>query len=131
MKRRRNRLGVRSAQAQRCRVLDHLVVLLAQQVPADRACQHGLQVGISFRPAGLRAIQLLPRDALQPWQQLEAQQFPESEPNLALAVAIDVVLLHRHLGTVAQDALHHGRDFGGRTALELGIDTDRAFFDAG
>ena len=48
----------------------------------------------------LRAVELLPRQAFQPWQELEAEQVTEREGHLALAVAIDVILFDRHLRAV-------------------------------
>jgi len=42
-------------------------------------------------------------------QQLEAEQPTESEADGALAMAVDIMAVNLHLGTVAQYALDHGR----------------------
>jgi hypothetical protein len=54
-------------------LIDHLVVLLGNDVPADRPCQRGRQprVGVGF--AGARAVQPGLVDLLDPRQQIEAQ----------------------------------------------------------
>jgi hypothetical protein len=90
-----------------------LIVLLADQLPVDRPPQHGLQVGIRVGLPGLRSIQPLCVKRLESGQQLEAQQPAESKRDLALAVAIHVVLLDLHLGVVAEQPFDHRRDFRG------------------
>src|ERR1700737_2529925 len=62
------------SQAQRRGVLDHLVVLLAHQLPVDRLAQDQLQVRIRVCLPGSRAVQLLGVNRLQPWQKLESEQ---------------------------------------------------------
>ena len=42
-------------------------------------------------------------------------------------MTIDVLLLNLHVRAVPQDTFNHRRYFRGRTALELGINTDRFF----
>src|SRR3546814_19411725 len=45
------------------------------------------------------------------------------------AMTINILSLDFHVGAMAQHALDHGGDLGGRAALELGIDACRASFD--
>jgi len=92
-------------------VFDHLVVLVADELPVNRSGQDRLQVGVGLRIAGLRPVQLLIVDRLESREELEAQESREGEPNFALAVAIDVILIDGHLGAMPQDAFDHGRDF--------------------
>src|SRR5208283_5895936 len=69
----------------------------------------------------LKAMGLEPlgMDTLEPWQKVEPEQMAEGEGNVALPMAVDVGLLHVHLGAVPQYALDHGCDFGGGWGLEL------------
>ena len=48
------------------------------------------------------------------------------EGHLALTMAI-LLLFDLHLGAVSQDPFNHSRNLRGRTALKLGVDTDRFF----
>ena len=47
----------------------------------------------------------------------------ERKGHLALSVGIHVVFLDLRARAVAQESFNHGRDFRGRTAFELGVDT--------
>jgi hypothetical protein len=58
------RLG--GAEPHRRHVLDHLIVLLADQIPVDWLGERQLQVLVGLRLAGIRSGQLLGRDGLQP-----------------------------------------------------------------
>ena len=116
-------LGLRGAQPQGGGVLDHLVVLLRDQLPADRPGQRGAE----RRPAGrgvVRAVQADAADVLQPGQQAEVEQLGEREPDDGGAVGVDVVRLDLGVRAVPQQALDHRRDLGRRTGLELGVDAD-------
>jgi hypothetical protein len=44
-----------------------------------------------------------------------------------MTMAIHILLFDLHLGAVPQDPFNHGRNLRGRTAFELGVDTDRFF----
>ena len=118
-----NRFGLGRPKAQRRGELDHFIVLLADQFPVDRARQDGLQIRVVAGAAPNWTIKLLRGDGLEPRQEVKAQEVAEGKADFALAVAVDVLLLDLHLGAVAQDALDHGGDLGGRAALELRVDT--------
>jgi hypothetical protein len=92
---------------QRRGVLDHLVVLLARQLPVDRLAQNQLQVRIRIGLPGSRAVQLLGVNRLQPWQKLESEQPTEGKRDRALAMRIDVLAINLHLGAVMDHALDH------------------------
>src|SRR4029450_8211170 len=51
----------------------------------------------------------------------------QREGHLALTMAIHILLFDLHLGAVSQDPFNHSRNLRGRTALKLGVDTDRFF----
>ena len=74
-------LGFGGAQLQRPGVLDHLVVLLADEVPADGPRQDRFQARV--RGAIARAVQARRADVLQPGQQPVAEQVGEGEPDEA------------------------------------------------
>ena len=61
-----NRLGLRGSQAHGGRVLDHLVVLLLDQRPVNRARENQLEVRIGIRFSCLRAIEFLLVIVLEP-----------------------------------------------------------------
>ena len=117
------------AQAKRRGVLDHLVVLLPDQLPVDRLRQDRLQVRIGIGLAGFRAVQLLRVDGFQPWQQLEAEQPAEGKGDRALAVGIDVLSIDLHLGAVMDHALDHRSHFRRGRRLELRMDAQRVSLD--
>ena len=62
-----NLLRFRGAQAQGCSKFDHLVILLADQIPLDRTGQDGLQVRIGIGMAGFGAVELLSMEIFQAW----------------------------------------------------------------
>ena len=66
--------GLSRAETQGRSILDHLVIVLADQVPVDGTGKDGLQIGVHVRVANYGAIELLRSDAFQAWHQLEAQQ---------------------------------------------------------
>src|SRR3954451_17250312 len=117
------------AEPERGRVLDHLVVLPADQLPVDRPRQHRLQgrVGVGF--AHGRTIEPLRVNALEPRQQLKAKQAAEGKGNIALAMAVDIGFLDCHFGAVPQHPLDHGGDLGGGGGLQLRIDAGAAPLD--
>ncbi len=105
-----DRLRLGRAQAVRRHVLDHLVVLPADQLPVDRFCQHRPEVRVGVGLADIRPVQPLLVDRLQPRQELESQEPTERKCHRALAVGIDVLAVDLHLGAVVDHALDHGRD---------------------
>lgn len=116
---------VRGPEPQRGRLLDPLVVLLANQIPAERAGQDGFQVRLARRGVGCGKVKLLPGDGFQSRQPFKSQKVTEGESDLTLAVAVDLRAFDGHLRAMPEYALHHGGDFGGRTTPELGVDTGR------
>jgi transposase len=70
----------------------------------------------SFQPPSeirvLRTIKLLSSNRLEARQQVKTQDMAEGECDLALAVAVYVLLFNLHGGAVAQNSLHHRRHFG-------------------
>ena len=117
-----NRFGLGRLKVQRRGELDHFIILLTDQFPMDRARQDGLQIRVVAGAAPNWTIKLLRGDGLEPRQEVKSQEVAEGKADFALAVAVDVLLLDLHLGAVAQDALDHGGDLGGRTTLELRVD---------
>jgi hypothetical protein len=110
-------------------VLDHRVVLLADQVPVDRTGRGGLQAGELIGLAGLDTVELLLVDRHEARQELEAQQPAEGKGHLALTVAVHVLPVHSLLGAVTQHPLEHRGHFGGGARLELGVDAARLALD--
>lgn len=83
--------------------LDHLVVLLGDQIPMDGAGRRAAE----DRPAGrgvAGAIQADAPDVLQPRQQAEAQQFGEGEPDHRSALGTDLIRLDLLVGAVPRRA---------------------------
>src|SRR5664279_5169277 len=78
-------LGLGRAQPKRGGVLHHLVVLLGDQVPADRPGDDRAQMGIRVRRA-VGSVQALRPDVLEPGQEGETEQVGEGEPDGRLAV---------------------------------------------
>ena len=119
-------LRLSGAHAQGGGVLDHIVILLADQRPVDGLGQDRLQVGVGIDLPGWGWTALC-GNGLETRHEIEAQQMAKGEGHLALPMTIDVVLLDLHLGAMPQDPFNHGGDLGGRAALELRVDTDRLF----
>src|SRR5512135_381589 len=69
-----DRLRLGRAQADRGRVLDHPVVLLADQLPVDRLREDRPEVRVGIGLADVRSVELLLVDRLQPRQELETEQ---------------------------------------------------------
>src|SRR6266700_3594654 len=92
-----NLLRLGGAQTQRGGKFDHLVILLADELPLDGAREDRLQVGILLRVPRFGTIELLRVEIFQAGQQLEAQQRTKRKSQLRLAMGIDVVALHLHL----------------------------------
>src|SRR5258708_36993285 len=80
-----NLLRLGSAKTQRSSELDHLVVVLSNELPLDGAREDRLQVGIGFRVPRFRSIQLLGMQIFQAGQHLEAQQGTKLKSELRLA----------------------------------------------
>ena len=110
------RRRIASVEAVPCRIaVAYLIIwsyLLLDEVPADRAGQRRgqLRVGVGF--AGDRPVQPHLVDLLDPGQQVEAQQPGDAEPDLGLAMGVDVVALDVHGGAVPHRALDHRGDLG-------------------
>jgi hypothetical protein len=71
--------------SQRRGVFDHLVVLLAHQLPVDRLAQDQLQVRIRICLPGFRSGQLLGMNRFQSWQKLESEQPTEGKRDLMVS----------------------------------------------
>ena len=93
--------GVRfsSAQPQRSGVLDHLVVLVGDELPADWPGEDGGELGPVRSGRVLRPVEALRPEILEPGHELEAQQLAEGEPDRGLAVGVDVVRGSGRIGT--------------------------------
>lgn len=106
-------LGLGGAQLQRGGELDHLVVLLGDQLPPDRPRQNRVELGQRVGQTWVGKIEAGGADVLQPRQQRVAKQVGEGEPDVRRAMGIEVVGLDWHVGAVVQQAFHHRRDLGG------------------
>jgi len=117
------------AEPERGRIADHLVILLGDQHPVDRAREDRLQgrVGIGRSCHGPKKA--LAMDAFQPRQELETEKLAEAKGDLALPVTVHVCAIHRHVGAVAQNALDHGGGLGRGDGLELRVDAQRLPLD--
>lgn len=115
-------LGFGGAEPECRRVLDHLVVLLADQPPVDRPRQHRLEVWIVVRPARFGTVEALLVNPFEPRQELKAEEPAEGKGNGALAMTVDVLPIDFHFGAVTDYALDHGRHLRGGRRLELGMD---------
>jgi hypothetical protein len=115
--------GLGGAEARGGGVLDELVVLVFDQLPADGAGQHILETRVGRlsgsvvigRPVG--AVEAYPTDVLQARQQPEAEQVREGEAHDRGAVGVDVVAVDLRAGQMPEEALYHGCYLRGRTAL--------------
>lgn len=85
---RRSRFRIGGFKVQRRRVLDHLVVLLADQFRVYGFRQDWLQVGIGIGLTALRTRELLTMQPFEAWQQVEAQERTEGEGDLTLPMAV-------------------------------------------
>ena len=116
-----DRGGLRGAGADRRGVLDHLVVLVGDQVPPDRPADHRggkPRVGV----AGAGSVEPDAVDRLDPRQQVEAEQPGQPEPDDGLAVGVGVVGLDVHAGAVVHRALDHRGYLAGGAVDDLGVD---------
>ena len=104
-----DRFGLGRAEAQGGRVLDHLVIVLTDQIPVHGTREDRLQTGVVVGATGDGAIQLLRGDGFEPRHQLESEQGAQGKPHMALPGRVGIWALNGHLGTVAQHALDHGR----------------------
>jgi hypothetical protein len=68
-------------------------------------------------------------DLLDPRKQIEAEQAGDREPDLRLAVRVDVVAFERHRGALTHGALNHRGDLRGSAANQLGVDDHRLLLD--
>jgi hypothetical protein len=97
-----DRFGFGRAKAQGSRVFDHLAILLANQIPVDRARQRRLKIRICVCLPGLRAIEFLRLNRLQARRRLKAEQMTGRECHFRWAVAVHVVLLDLGLRIMSQ-----------------------------
>ena len=91
-------------------VLDHIIVLMANQRPVDGLCQNWLEVGVSIDMTGMWSGKLLRGNRLETRHQVEAQEMAKRERDFTLPMTIDVVLLDLHLRAMPQDTFNHGSD---------------------
>jgi hypothetical protein len=124
-----DRLGRSRAGPDRGGVLDHLVILLGDQLPADRPGQRRRQGGVGVRLAGSRPVQLYFVDLLDPREQVEAEQPGDPEADLGLAVGVGVAGLHAHRGAVPDGALDHGVHLRRRAGQVLAVHHHRPALD--
>nr|WP_274378086.1 hypothetical protein [Salinispora tropica] len=114
-------LGLRRPQAQGGGVLDHLAVLLGDQVPLDGP---GRQRAAERGPAGRGAVGPVHADAadvLQPGQQTEVQQLGEREPDHGRYVdkssILAVVVPGRHAPAAGSEVEDHRGGGEGREGV--------------
>ena len=122
-----DRLGLGGAQPQRCGVLDHLVVLLGDQLPQDGSGQHRTEFDVGR--GVVWSVQPHRADVLQPGQQPEPEQFGEGEPDYSSSMRVNVIRLDVHLRAVPQQSFDHGRDLARGARLELRVDAGGAALD--
>jgi hypothetical protein len=67
-------------------ILDHLVVLVADDFPVGRLGQDRLQVSIGIGLSGIVPIELLDVDRLQAWHELETQKAAKCRRDYALTM---------------------------------------------
>src|SRR5262245_40889403 len=96
------RVGISGTQAERRGIFDHLIVLLPNQLPADRPGEDRREVGVVVRAARDGSIELLRGDSFESGHQVKAQQVAHGKPNGALPVTIDVLAIDLHLRAMAQ-----------------------------
>src|SRR5579885_3493185 len=97
-----DRLGLCRPQPQRSRILDHLVVLLGDEVPVDGPRENKLEIGVGLWFSRLWSIEALGIDVFESRHQLKAQEPTESKGDLILTMRIDELLFDLHLGTMPQ-----------------------------
>jgi hypothetical protein len=85
----------------------HQVVVVLDDVPADRAGQRRRERGVGVLVAAARHAQLHRGDLLEPGDQVEVQQPGDAEPDEAGAVGVDGVLLDLHVRAVPHRPLDH------------------------
>ena len=78
-----DRLGIRCAQTQGRGILDHLIVLLADETPPNRPFQDGLQMRIGIGLPGDGPIEFLAVNTFEPRQEVKSQQMAKRKPGLA------------------------------------------------
>ena len=120
-------LGIGSAQPEGRRILDHSLIMLPEQVPANRPSQDGLEMRIRLRLAGRRPIELLAMDPFEAGQQLEIEEVAKGKRDLTLAMTVHIVFLQGHLGSMAEEPFEHGGHFRRRDGFQLRINTDGSF----
>ena len=122
-----DRLGGGGAVTDGGGVLDQLVVLLLDEVPADRAVpgQHRQQIRDPRADVTVGDVELGDVDPFQSWFQLESQQSGQAEPDFGLAVGVDVVGLYVHVGAVVHRPFDHGGDFRCGAGDQLRVDGHR------
>ena len=124
-----NLFGFRCSQTQRGGVFNHLIILLADQVPIDGPRENQAELGILLGIITIHQIESLVIDVLEAGHKLEAKQPAKAKGDLTLSMGVDELLLDLHVGAKARDSLDHHRHFRGEDRFELGVDTDGMLFD--
>ena len=82
-----DRFSISRALRERGSVFHHLVVLLLDQRPVDRAGQGRLQIRVAVPRLAVGGVKLLPIDGFEPWQKIKAEQV-RLEGFILLAVGV-------------------------------------------
>lgn len=117
-----DRFRVGGTQAEGCRILDDLIILLANDVPINAPQREDrLEMGVLLGVAHKWPVQLLVGDALQPGEQLKPQDMTKGKGDFRLPMRIDELSVNFHFRTVSEHTLNHGGHFGRRAAFHLRI----------
>ena len=101
--------GFGGAEAEGGGVFDELVVLLGDQLPADRTGQNLLEPRIAGAVVG--TVEGGFADPFQAGEEPEAEEVAERERDDRCAVGVGVVGFDVGVGAVVKEALEHGGDF--------------------
>src|SRR4029434_4681334 len=96
-----NGFGIGRTQPECRGILDHGLIVLPDQVPANRSSQDGFEMRIRLRLAGRRPIELLAMDPFEAGQQLEIEEVAKGKRDLTLTMTIHIVFLQGHLGPMS------------------------------
>jgi hypothetical protein len=70
------------------------------EIPVNRARQHGLQVWIRIGSARFGPVELLRVEGFESRQQMKAEQPAKGKGHFTLAVAVHIIFLDFHLGAM-------------------------------
>src|SRR5689334_3390686 len=90
-----------SAQSHGRGIFDHLVILLLNELPVDRARQYPSHIGIGIWLPSLWTVQLLLIDVFQSWHELKTEQVTKPKGHFVLPMCIHKLFFHLHLGAVS------------------------------